>query len=108
MYKKEIFRKYVIEVSIDLSVVFFFKSFVYIVILLPRDEPVILNVMCIGVEAATVDCFKPILTRSTFEQTENIYIKESNPGPSVNDRVSNQIPVGVHLNSGIILLECCI
>jgi hypothetical protein len=59
------------------------------VITWPRDEPVVLNVMCIGVEAATVNCFKPILIRFTFEQTENIHIKESNLGPSVNDRVSN-------------------
>jgi len=67
MYEKEGFRKYIIDISIDLTVVFFINAVSCTVITCPRDEPVILNVMCIGVEAATVDCFKPILTRSTFE-----------------------------------------
>lgn len=67
MYEKEGFRKYIIDISIDLTVVFFINTISYTVITWPPDEPVILNVMCIGVEAATVDCLKPILARSTFE-----------------------------------------
>ena len=48
-----------------------------------RECCVYLNVS----RCAAVDCFKPLLTRSTFE---------SNSGQLVNDRGSNQIPVAVH------------